>query len=321
MFFELVRPGTRFDFLARRRLWAGLSIGALAICALAIPLRGVRLGVDFAGGTELQVRVRDRSADEGAVRGALRAGGLPAADVIRVGGGGESVFLVRLPLGAGDAESASAPVQRALAAGIGDVEIERVEFVGPRVGDDLRRGAFLSMAVAFALIGVYMAFRFQLRFVPGALLAVVHDAALAAGAFVVLGLELDLGVVAGLLTVVGYSLNDTIVIYDRIRENLAMRGAARFSEVVNASINQTLSRTLLTSGTTLLAALALLLLGGSEIFSFALTMTIGIVVGTYSSIYVAAPLLLALYGEAGAARPARREAAHHGSGAGRADRA
>ena len=170
--------------------------------------------------------------------------------------------------------------------------VQRVEFVGPRVGGELRRDGRNALIIACLLILVYVAFRFSARFAPGAVVALVHDIGITAGLFVILGLEFDLRVLAALLAILGYSLNDTIIIYDRIRENMELRTKHDLVDVLNRSVNQTLSRTVLTSGTTVAAVLALLFLGGEVLRPFAIAMVIGIVVGTYSSVFIAAPTLL-----------------------------
>jgi preprotein translocase subunit SecF len=175
---------------------------------------------------------------------------------------------------------------------VGPLKVDRVEFVGPRVGDELRRDGINALLIAGVLILFYVAFRFSTRFAPGAIVALVHDVGITAGIFVILGLEFDLKVLAALLAIIGYSLNDTIIIYDRIRENMELRTKHDLEDVLNRSVNQTLSRTVLTSGTTMAAVLALLFVGGPVLRPFALAMTIGIVVGTYSSIYIASPTLL-----------------------------
>jgi preprotein translocase SecF subunit len=341
-FFELVPPGTQIDFIGRWRLWALVSVAVIGVSLAAIPLRGVRLGIDFAGGTEMLVRFTGGIAsDEGAVRGVLSACGIPEPNVIRYGEA-QAEFLVRF--GALDdpervaaaAERGECPIsperraalEAALAAqgatdpkgavvdrlaaamesAIGPLAIERVDFVGPKVGADLRRDGIYSVVIACLLILVYVGFRFSPRYAPGAVVALVHDVAITAGIFVIFGLEFDLRVLAALLAILGYSLNDTIVVYDRIRENLALHTKYDLAEVLNRSVNETLSRTLLTGTTTLFALLALLLLGGEVVWPFATAMTIGILVGTYSSIYIAAPTLLWLERRrGGAAQPARAE--------------
>jgi preprotein translocase SecF subunit len=342
---EIVPPGTRIDFIGRWRLWVGISLAVIGLSLAAVPVRGIRVGIDFAGGTEMLLRFADGvAADEGAVRGVLGACGIPEPGVIRYGEA-QGEFLVRFgaladpgvvkaavergecPVAAADRERLDAAlagsgkedamgsvVDRltlALQNAVGALEIERVEFVGPKVGDDLRRDGLAAVGIACLLILAYVAFRFSPRFAPGAVIALVHDVVITAGAFVILGLEFDLRVLAAVLAVLGYSLNDTIIVYDRIRENMALHTKHALEDVLNLSVNQTLSRTLLTSGTTLVAVVALLLLGGEVVRPFAIAMTIGIVVGTYSSIYVAAPTLLWLerrYGTAaqGAGAPASR---------------
>jgi preprotein translocase subunit SecF len=333
--FELIKPDTRIDFLGQRRLWLGVSLAVLLAGAAAVAIRGVRTGIDFAGGTELQLRVAgERPVDEGAIRAVVDAYGAAGADVVRFGAPGAREFLVRLPgelraragagapagggaaaapEGAGAAEGEAPPgeeppeageispeerkaalaaLEAALEEKLGEVEVERVEFVGPRVGAELRRDGMYAMAVSWIAILLYVGFRFSLSYAPGAVVALVHDALVTSGIWVILGLEFDLQVVAALLTIIGYSVNDTIIVYDRIRENMALRTRRELEDVVNGAINQTLSRTLLTSGTTLIALLALLALGGPVIRPFALAMAIGVVVGTYSSIYIASPLMI-----------------------------
>ncbi len=372
--FELVPPGTHIDFIGKRRLYAALSILALAISLVAIPVRGmlapgppldgmgtlakasailsrgVRLGIDFAGGTELVERFgKDAVVDEAAVRSVVTRCGVSDPSVIRYGETEDAEFLIRFRQ-APDAElspaSADCPIsdeQRAelaeaaainasddaeiegggtgemidrltmaLTNEIGPVEMRRAEFVGPRVGAELRRDGLEAMVLASLLILIYIAFRFNARFAPGAIVALIHDVGITAGVFVILGLEFDLRVLAALLAILGYSLNDTIIIYDRIRENMELHTKYDLLDVLNRSVNQTLARTVLTSGTTLAAVLCLLFLGGEVIRPFAIAMSVGIVVGTYSSIFIAAPILLWLevrYGSAAPVDPGKAVAA------------
>ena len=175
---------------------------------------------------------------------------------------------------------------------IGPVELQRVDFVGPRVGVELRDDGLKALFFASIVILLYVAFRFSSRFAPGAIVAVIHDLAITAGLFVMLGMEFDLRILAAMLAIMGYSLNDTIIIYDRIRENMELHTKHDLVDVLNRSVNQTLSRTVLTSGTTMVAVLALLIVGGAVIRPFAIAMSIGIVIGTYSSVFIAAPTLL-----------------------------
>jgi len=328
--FELVPAGTHIDFIGRRRLCAALSIGMLLASIAAIPIRGIRLGIDFAGGTEFQVRFANGSnADEGAIRSVVTRCGVRDPSVVRYGETDESEFLIRFRVDAedgaeGGSVGADCPltdeeraqlaataeavggasgesgdtgeiVDRltfALVNAVGPLDVDRVEFVGPRVGSELRRDGLYALGIACLLVLAYISFRFSLRFAPGAIVALVHDIGITAGLFVMWGLEFDLRVLAALLAIMGYSLNDTIIIYDRIRENMELRTKHDLVEVLNRSVNQTLSRTVLTSGTTMVAVLALLIVGGPVIRPFAIAMAIGIVVGTYSSVFIAAPTLL-----------------------------
>lgn len=327
--FEIVPHGTRIDFVGKRHIALVVS-GALLLAALvALGVRGMKFGIDFAGGTEVQVLfAADTSVDEGAIRAVVEACGVASPSVVRYGETAESEFLIRFRevveseggvAGAacpipddvrarldqvdadagtiGNAAGTAAVVDRLAAAienTIGKPQIQRVEFVGPRVGGELRRDGLLSMAIACAMILAYLAFRFSARFAPGAVIALVHDVGITAGLFVIFGIEFDLRVLAALLAIIGYSLNDTIIVYDRIRENMALRTKHDLVEVLNLSVNQTLSRTLLTSMTTLLAVTALLVFGGQMIWPFAAAMFIGVIVGTYSSVFIAAPTLLFL---------------------------
>jgi len=346
--FELVPAGTKIDFIGKRYICAAVSGVVLLAGLIAVPIQGVRLGIDFAGGSEMQVLFdNSEGADEGTIRDVARVCGVPDPSVVRYGETDVAEFLIRFRSDAGEAEgervaSADCPLTeadrerlvRAAAAGggeggvgekgefvdrltfaltnaIGPMTVQRVEYVGPRVGAELRRDGFYAMGIASLMILAYIAFRFSARFAPGAIVALLHDVGVTAGLFVIFGMEFDLRVLAALLAILGYSLNDTIIIYDRIRENMEMHTKHDLVEVLNLSVNQTLARTILTSGTTLAAVAALLIVGGEVIWPFAVAMAIGIVVGTYSSIFVAAPTLLFLEnwlgGSDGAAKPSKRK--------------
>jgi preprotein translocase subunit SecF len=337
VFTELIRPGTHIDFIGKRRLCAAVSLGLIAVSIAAIPIRGIRLGIDFAGGTDVLVRFDEGvKADEGAIREVATGCGLESPSVVRYGDSHRDfqIRFAELPADAvtklpdskacplTDADRAALDKVAQASAGtdvtgfvvtrladalrqaVGPVEVERVEFVGPKVGADLRRDGLKAIGIACLLILIYIAFRFSTRFAPGAVIALIHDVAITAGVFVLFGLEFDLRVLAALLAILGYSLNDTIIVYDRIRENMEVRTKLDLVDVLNRSVNQTLSRTILTSGTTMAATLALLFVGGEVIRPFALAMTIGIVVGTYSSIYIASPTLLWLERRAAKGPPA-----------------
>jgi preprotein translocase subunit SecF len=327
---EIIRPDTTIDFIGKRRLCAALSASLILAAAIAIPINGVRLGIDFAGGTEVQLEFAPGvQASDGAIRTILiDALEISEPSVIRFGEEEENAFLIKFPgninegLAAGaeaEGDAADADVQgtdlivkleRAIEGAIGSVSIERVEFVGPRVGAELRRDGLQALLFASIAILIYIAFRFNTRFAPGAIAAVLHDLSITAGVFIILGMEFDLRILAAMLAILGYSLNDTIIIYDRVRENMLLHTSLDLPEVLNQSVNQTLSRTVLTSGSTLAALLSLYFLGGPVIQPFAFAMILGVIVGTYSSIYIAAPVLLILerrYGKGAAKEVADRE--------------
>ena len=305
---EIIPSGTKIDFIGKRRLAALLSSGLLLASVAAVLVNGVKLGIDFAGGTEVQLEfAQGVPASDGAIRDVLTdALEINEPSVVRYGEPGSNEFLVKFkgdintPGGPGvEAEVADGAdlitkLGRALTGAIGPVEIERVEFVGPRVGAELRQDGLKSLLYASFAILIYIAFRFSARFAPGAIVAVLHDLSITAGIFVILGMEFDLRILAAMLAILGYSLNDTIIIYDRVRENMALHTSVDLPEVLNQSVNQTLSRTVLTSSTTLAALLSLFFLGGPVIQPFAFAMILGVIVGTYSSVYIAAPVLLLL---------------------------
>jgi len=317
---EIVPPGTKIDFIGKRRVAALLSAALLLASAGAAYLNGVKLGIDFEGGTEVQLAFAPGvPASDGAIRDILtNALEIQEPSVVRYGEPESNEFLVKFkgdintaPEAAGEAgPDLITDLGKALEGGIGSVEIERVEFVGPRVGAELRVDGLKSLFWASLAILIYIAFRFNPRFAPGAIVAVLHDLSITAGIFVILGLEFDLRILAAMLAILGYSLNDTIIIYDRVRENLELHTSIDLPEVLNQSVNQTLSRTVLTSGTTLAALLSLFFLGGPVIQPFALAMILGVIVGTYSSVYIAAPVLLTLerrFGGGAAAQVAQKE--------------
>ncbi len=289
----MAQPIYRFDFMGKRYLALGLS-GVLLILAIgALIARGLNLGLDFTGGTLVEIAY-PTAVDLDQVRTLLTQKGFENAAVQRFGTTRE--ILIRLPP---DPKLSSAALSDKVLAVLrseagAQPELRRVEFVGPQVGEDLTEKG--GLAVLFSLIGilVYVAWRFELRFALGAVLALIHDCLITVGFFALTQLEFDLSVLAAVLAIIGYSLNDTIVVFDRIRENFRRMRRGEALEIINASINQTLSRTLLTSGTTLLVVFALAWLGGEIIRNFSLALIVGIIVGTYSSIYVASALLVFL---------------------------
>jgi preprotein translocase subunit SecF len=292
---KLLKQRTNIDFMSVGNAAVILS-AVLMVLSIVVPvIRGLNFGLDFTGGTLIEVSypVPPRIAD---VRQNLASEGFGDAVVQTFGTATEIV--VRIPP-SDDEEESSAELSTHVLAALqkeveGEVEMRRVEFVGPQVGEDLTEQGIL--AVVYALVGIflYVMFRFQWRFSVGAVVALVHDVVISIGLLSLFQIEFDLTVVAALLAVIGYSLNDTIVLFDRIRENFPRLRKSLPRDVVNTSVNQVLSRTLMMSITTLLVLLALFIFGGQIIHSFAYTLIVGVIVGTYSSIYVASTALLYL---------------------------
>ena len=277
-------------FMKWRWLAVALSAAAMLAAVASLSLKQLNWGLDFTGGTLVEVEYSD-SADLSAIRATLDREGYDGAIVVSFGT--DRDVLVRLPDGYSDDQGALM-VDKLRAGTDMSVELRRIEFVGPQVGAELRDDGGIAMLTALGLVMLYVAFRFQIKFALGAVIALAHDVVFTLGFFSLTGLEFDLTVLAALLAVVGYSLNDTIVVSDRVRENLRKIRRASPSEVIDISLTETLGRTLVTSLTTLLVLLALALFGGEMIFGFAVALLVGVAVGTYSSMYVAATTLLQL---------------------------
>ena len=288
---DFIKPGINVDFVNKRRLALICSLVVALIGIGSLVIKGGPLyGIDFAGGTLVQVKFQ-QAPDVGEIRDALGKEGLGSSVIQSLG---EDKVAIRLMSEEGQADTVSDDVFAILAErfGQGSVSLELVEMVGPQVGADMRRKGILSILYAMVGILIYVTMRFQFRFALGAIAALVHDIMITVGVFSLFDKEFTLPVIAALLTIIGYSLNDTIVVYDRIRENIRRTPKEKLAVVVNKSINQTLSRTILTSGTTLIVVACLFILGGEVIHDFSFALMVGVVVGTYSSIYIASPILL-----------------------------
>jgi preprotein translocase subunit SecF len=285
-----------YDFLGRRRLAYLLTLAIMLPGLVVVLLRGVNYSVEFTGGTLMQVESA-KPVDVGAVRNALTARGIEGAEIQTFGSDRELVIRARLAqvgTDQNDTQTTSRALRQALDAsvGAGSYTVLRTEAVGPKVGGELRHKALMAILLSFVAVLAYLAYRFEWRFGVAAVIATAHDI-LASIAFIgIVRLEVSLFVVAGLMTIIGYSLNDTIVIFDRIRENLHLRKRDNFEAILNRSINETLPRTVFTGTTALGSLLALTILGGDVVRPFALLMLFGVVVGTFSSIFIASPALL-----------------------------
>jgi preprotein translocase subunit SecF len=290
---ELIKPNTNIDFVGKRVVAISLSLILILAGIVSLVIKGgPAYGIDFAGGSLVQVKfTKDTSAAK--VREALKPLSIHGMTIQQFGPQPDE-FLVRAQESSSELESLATKIQRTLETtyGTGKVEIRRAEMVGPKVSQSLRNKGL--MAVLFSIIGmlIYITWRFEFRFGVGAVIALFHDVLITLALFSFLNKEIDLTIVAAFLTIVGYSVNDTVIVCDRIRENMAKYPKEKLEPVINRSINETLSRTVMTSGMTMLAVLALFLFGGSVIHNFAFAMMIGIIVGTYSSVYVASPVIL-----------------------------
>ncbi len=290
---QLIKPDINIDFVGKRKAALIFSIVMILIGLASLVVKGgPNYGIDFTGGTLVQVKFA-KPTDATAIKKSLS--GLDLGNpVVQSFGDNQNEFLIRVEKASGELKGLSQQIEKVLdqTYETGNVEIRRVEMVGPQVGKDLRNKGMKALLYAMLGLLVYISWRFEFRFAVGAIVALLHDVLITLGAFSVFGKEIDLPIIAAFLAIIGYSLNDTIIVYDRIRENKGKYHKETFPYIINRSINETLSRTLLTSGTTLLVVLALFILGGGVIHNFAFAMLVGVLVGTYSSIFVASPILI-----------------------------
>ena len=289
---KLFTGSLNIDFLKLRKVMMVFSLTLLLAAVGSLSTKFLSLGLDFTGGTLIEVGY-ENTADLSLIRSELSAVGFEGA-VVQYFGSSTDVTVRLAPIAGMKNEDIGNRVEEILKAADSSVTIRRIEFVGPSVGDELTQQGGMAMLVALICIMIYVAIRFEWKFAVGSVSALAHDVTITLGLFSILGLEFDLTVLAALLAVIGYSLNDTIVIFDRIRENFLRMRKGTPEDIVNRSLNQTISRTIITSMTTILVLLALYLKGGELIHGFATALLIGVVIGTYSSIYVASTIALAL---------------------------
>ncbi|MGV6807179.1 MAG: protein translocase subunit SecF [bacterium] len=276
------------NFMALRSATIVLSLLLMAGSIYSLATKGMVFGLDFTGGSQIEIGY-ERAVDPEEVRQKLAASGIPNAVVVNFGN--EKDILIKLQ---GKPESDLGEQVVAALSGADEIQLRRIDYVGPQVGDELRDEGGLGMLAALLVVMLYVAIRFQYKFSIGAVAALIHDVIITLGFFSVTGLEFDLTVLAAVLAVIGYSLNDTIIVYDRIRENIRLLRRVDMREIINESMTQTLARTLVTSFTTILVLLALYFVGGDLIHNFAIALLAGIFIGTYSSVYVASSFLLTL---------------------------
>ena len=287
---NLFPVNARFDFFGKRFIAYGVSLLLFAVAIGSLATKGLNFGLDFTGGVVIEVGY-PQSADLSAIRTTLKKNHFDDA-VVQYFGSSESVMIRMPPVSSENQSKLSDDVLTALKTQDQHATMRRVEYVGPAVGHELVEAGGLAVIVVLLGILVYVGFRFQLRLAAGAILALGHDLFVVLGLISLLGVEFNLTVLAAFLALAGYSINDTIVVFDRIRENFQKMRKGSEVDVMNAATNQTMSRTVVTSGTTLLTVLALLIFGGQALHGFSLTLLLGILLGTYSSIYVASSLAL-----------------------------
>jgi len=287
---------SKFDFMRLRRFWVMFSFAMLILSVVAVATKGIHWGIEFEGGAQVQVKYASKP-DVGTIRQELSRAGYSEAVVTTIGKPGDNEIYVRVPLRAGAKDNdVAAQVVRTLQAAAGGqpLTVSSQSYIGPTVGRELIQKAVWAVIGAIGGMLVYIWFRFEFQWGLAAIIAMIHDAVITLGLFVLFGYELSLPVIAAFLTLIGYSVNDTVVIFDRIRENRQARGGVVGSlpQLINDSVNQTLSRTILTSFLTWLSCVSIFLFGGPALRDFSFVLVVGIVIGTYSTIYIASPILV-----------------------------
>ena len=294
---ELIKPGTRIDFMGKRKKAIFISIVLIVISiGSLIYHKGPNWGVEFTGGTEIHIKLaKDLSIKD--IKNTLDATGYPPEVVQQLGLSGDREYLIRFSpdlIKFDQIQDFQSELEKIIATNesFKGGSIQRVDYIGPRVGKELISKAIISILLGCVGILIYVMIRFEFGFAMGAVIALIHDTVITLGAISIMDKEFTLALVAGLLTVIGYSVNDTIIIYDRIRENMKKSGKLGIKEVVNVGVNQTLTRTILTSFTVFLVLIPLFIFGGSVIHDFAFTLIVGAIVGTYSSIFIASAFVV-----------------------------
>ncbi len=287
---EFFRYTRTFDFMSKSKFAMIISIVMVLASYALLATKGVNYGVDFAGGTIVQVKY-DTTAPIDAMRKQLKTNPIFDGSSITEFGSPDEV-VVRMKSSSSSVTVDIGDIAREALKGTGNYEIRRVDIVGPKVGGELKEKGVMALLLAIMGILVYVSFRFEWRFAVASVVALVHDISLALGALSLVGIEVNLDVLAALLTILGYSLNDTIIVFDRIREGVTNSKNTNLADIINESITRTLARTTLTSLTTFFVVFTLFMFGGEIIHAFAFTLLVGVVVGTYSSIFVASPILL-----------------------------
>ena len=293
--FHLISPNSNINFVGKRSIWISLSIVMIIATIVLFFTKGLNYGIDFTGGAEVKVKV-PTSWDTGKLRTTLEKGNLTGLKILQLGEAKESEYMIRAQEEGKDLNLVVKKIGDTLGTELkaGEYEIKAADIVGPSAGGLLRKNGFLAMFYALIAILLYVAVRFDFRYAPGAILALFHDAIIVIGIFIVTGKEFDLTVLAAVLALIGYSNNDTIIVYDRVRETLKLNPSLSIEEIVNQSVNQTLGRTIMTSLATLVSVAMLWAFGGHVLEPFSFALMCGIAVGTYSSIFIASSMVIVL---------------------------
>ncbi len=293
--FHLISPNSNINFVGKRFIWIALSIVMILATIVLFFTKGLNYGIDFTGGAEVKVKVPS-TWDTGKLRTTLEKGSLTGLKILQLGEPKESEFMIRAQEEGKDLNLVVKKIGDTLSTELkaGEYEIKSADIVGPSAGGLLRKNGFLAMFYALIAILLYVAIRFDFRYAPGAILALFHDAIIVIGIFIVTGKEFDLTVLAAVLALIGYSNNDTIIVYDRVRETLKLNPSLSIEEIVNQSVNQTLGRTIMTSLATFVSVAMLWAFGGHVLEPFSFALMCGIVVGTYSSIFIASSMVIVL---------------------------
>lgn len=290
--FQMFRTVPNYDFVGYRKVGFAITIIGILATFASLAINGLNFGIDFSGGVVMEVRT-EQTADINKMRTILETSNTKDASLQSVGNDGREVMIRLKPKGDESQNQVSQTVRTTLDAGYGaPIEYLRVDYVGPQVGGELIRGSFMALAFAMLAMAMYLWFRFEWQYGFGGILALLHDAILVVGFYSVTQIEFNLTSVAALLTVIGYSINDSVVIYDRVREDLRKFKVKSVPDVINLACNETLARTFLTGGTVLAALTGLVIFGGDVLFGFSAAMIFGVIVGTYSSIYVSSTILI-----------------------------
>ncbi len=286
---EIFKTDKIYDFMSKSKLFIAFSLLLILSSYALLFTKGLNYGIDFAGGTLVQVKY-EGAAPIKKIREAVKQDPMFASASVTQFGSPDEV-IIKIPTSSGSVSSDVGDKARALLKSTGKFEVRRVDMVGPKVGNELREKGLMAMVISILVILIYVSFRFEWRFALASILALVHDVSIALGAISLFGIDVNLDILAAILTILGYSLNDTIIVFDRIREGIQQSKINDLFRIINKSITKTLSRTTLTSLTTFFVVLTLFLFGGEIIHGFSFTMLVGVVVGTYSSIFIASPML------------------------------